>query len=61
MKGKSLFRLSGWSCVAGGTALTAPTLLHASLPEGCVGSGCARDLRSTAAGEGRCSFCWASS
>ena len=52
MKSESLFRLSGWSCVVGGTALIAQTLLHASLPEGCVGSGCARDLRGTAAGEG---------
>jgi hypothetical protein len=53
MSTESLFRLSGWSCVAGGTALIAQTLLHASLPEGCVGQDClTQDMRGTAAGEG---------
>jgi hypothetical protein len=53
MNTESLFRLSGWSCVAGGTALIAQTLLHASLPEGCVGPDClTRELRGTAVGEG---------
>ena len=52
MNTETLFRLSGWSCVAGGMALIGQTLLHASLPEGCVGPDClTSDLRGTAAGE----------
>jgi hypothetical protein len=40
MNTEPLFRLSGWSGVGGGTALITPTLLRASLAEGCVGPDC---------------------
>ena len=53
MNSQSLSRLSGWCCVGGGSALVAVTLLHASLPEGCIGDDClTHEMRGTAAGEG---------